>query len=699
MEVENKKGSKIATRMIFLCGSVLAVLIFSMIAAVVTVAKNNLKTIHEDECAFVVDTYTELLSSQIMEYFNLLNGYCFTDVIETEDPQQIVSWLRSHTDIRSADFEYVAFVDLDGNFEADNGTGTTVKDRSYYKDIVEKGMDTTMDDPVESKITGKKIVHICKAAKHNGKLVGFFTGILNVETISNSIKDAKIGTTGVANLFAGNDTLIATSGSLEAANANFDVGINESELPKRIGQSFATGKRDAVWSKNAKNQSSLITFRPVPNSSWLMLFSFDETDIKLALKPVKRIAYIGGILCVVVLILMIGFIILKALQPLKIVQSTINGIAEGNADLTKRIELKGMKNDEVGKVVMGFNQFAGKLQEIVKNLKVSKEDLLITGQTFTASTEDTNRSLEDIISNIKSMDQEISNQSNSVTQTAGAVNQIASNIESLNHMIENQASSVVQASTAVEEMIGNINSVDSSVNKMANAFEQLEKKAVEGVQKQEDVNSLIKSVETESQTLQEANSVISSIAEQTNLLAMNAAIEAAHAGEAGKGFSVVADEIRKLSETSSQQSKTIGDQLKKISDTIRNIVTASSEAGTSFSEVSNEINDTTALVNEIKNAMMEQSEGSKQISQALNNMNDSTAEVRTASLEMSEGNKAILVEIRSLQDSTLSMKDGMEQMSKGASLISETGTTLDTLSKQMEESIKKIGTQIDEFKV
>ncbi len=698
-----KKNSRLTVRIILITAIVVLGLNIVQTVVVNFISKATVTRTYEEECRFITETYSDLLSSKIREYFNLLEVYTNADVVATGDPVQIVSWLQSHANIRSSNFDYVAFVDLEGNFNSDIMTNTTVTERSYYIDIVKNGMDMTMDNPVASKVSGKSVIHICKAAKVNGRTIGFFTGIVSLESISEIVKKAKVGSTGSIKLLSGTGGMIATSSENEdGAKGDAARGSQNPETQKRVAQALSSGKLDSMWVKGhgALGSRGLLTFKGVPNTpQWFILTTLEEKEINLSSNTVTRFLIIGTVVFTIVLVVLISTLLIAALKPLGVVQSTINNIAEGNADLTKRIELRHLKNDEIGKVVGGFNKFAAKLQEIVKNIKVSKEELIRTGENLNVSTENTESSISQIIANIRTMGEEIEAQTSSVDQTAGAVNQIASNIDSLNHMISNQTSSVEQASSAIEEMIGNINSVNASVTKMSDAFEDLEKKAVAGIQKQEDVDHLIKTVEQESQTLQEANAVISSIAEQTNLLAMNAAIEAAHAGEAGKGFSVVADEIRKLSETSSQQSKTIGDQLKKISETITSIVQASSAAGASFSNVTSGINNTTSLVKEIKNAMVEQSAGSRQISVALNNMNDSTAEVRTASLEMSEGNKSILQEIKLLQNATLSIKNGMSQMSTGAARINETGSVLSDLTRQMENSINKIGIQIDEFHV
>lgn len=693
-----KKEKHLLTRILLIVAA--AILIINTFQ-VVFIAKRTKKITNqqiESDYTDLTKSYASQVVLKLSEYKTALDFYINSDAAQTGDTEEIVDWLRTTTSKRNKIFDYVAWVDETGKFQTDNGNETFVTQRDYYQAIVKNGADDFIDNPATSLTTGKTIIHVCRAVKHGGKNIGFFTGTVSMETINKLVKDITVGETGIATLFSGNGKVISTSGDLDemetlaADKANNDV-------KNHIQTNSTSEYAGHFWNRNPHGHKQFNIFSGISGTQWSLVIMIEGAQIFRIANEIILYMSVAALILAVTLILVLSLCIVSIMKPLVVVEKTLQGISSGNADLSKRISVKTNADNEIGRLASGFNTFVEKLQHIIIAMKQTKTELVAAGTKLNDSTEDTAASITQIIANIESMTGNIGTQSESVAQTASAVNQIASNIESLNKMIENQSASVTEASAAVEEMIGNINSVNNSVTKMAEEFNQLEQKAADGVQKQDDVNARIQVIETESQALQEANTVISNIAEQTNLLAMNAAIEAAHAGEAGKGFSVVADEIRKLSETSSSQSKTIGEQLKKITDSIQEMVTASQEAGISFSRVSSGINMTNNLVQEIKNAMQEQGEGSKQISIALNSMNDSTSEVRTASSEMSEGNKTILEEIKVLQNATLSMKEGMEEMNIGAKKINETGSNLSSISENMKSSITKIGDEVDQFQV
>lgn len=224
-------------------------------------------------------------------------------------------------------------------------------------------------------------------------------------------------------------------------------------------------------------------------------------------KPFDFYAFISScaIPAIVILILFMIFFVAglgkQIIAPLKLINATISEISLGKADLSRRINVKTTLTF-VKRLVENFNVFMEKLQQIIKEVKESKEELLMMGGGIFNSAENTFESIKEISENIENLVNNIQNQILSVLETSSSMNQISINISSFNKVVDNQASIVTEASVAVEQMLGNISSVNSSIEKLSDSFVTLENGASSGVLKQSDVNTRIEQIREQSQMLQ-----------------------------------------------------------------------------------------------------------------------------------------------------------------------------------------------------
>ncbi|WP_407427464.1 cache domain-containing protein, partial [Treponema sp.] len=472
-ETVKQKRSSLIKGLVFFVGLVIVLVNVIQVLFVTSNAKKDIVAEDIDMYNNMIDGYSAAVVNTLEGYFKELNVYYHADIMEDGALDEVITWLQNpeHEDMRG-EFDYIMVAGPDGKAYTDIGTKTDISERDYFQAVMQEGKDRYVDNPVISKTTGQPVIHITRALKDRyGRTFAMLAGVVNVNLLTTEINRIKIGANGYGYLLAGDGTVITHPVKDFIMQKNFITGITGGKEGRNgdmiaVAEAMAAGEEGAAWiNANGRSGKDLIVYSPISGTPWSLGLSIPDKQIYDLVNAISRLLLIFAAVCVVALVLISAFLLLRSLKPLQIVESAITGIASGDADLTKRIEIN--SNNEIGFVVKGFNAFASKLQTIIGDVKNSKDELMVAGENLSSATEDTSSSITEIIANIESMKHQIDSQSQSVNQTAGAVNEIASNIESLEHMIEAQSSGVTQASAAVEQMIGNISSVNMSMEKMA----------------------------------------------------------------------------------------------------------------------------------------------------------------------------------------------------------------------------------------
>jgi len=302
--------------------------------------------------------------------------------------------------------------------------------------------------------------------------------------------------------------------------------------------------------------------------------------------------------CIGVALLVVGFLIRishDVVSTLENMSQVLYKLADG--DLTQRLAVNEVRNDELDKVGMAVNKMTASLSQVLTRVTDSS-------QTLDQGASDLSNNLTEMVNNNLETDKQ-------AMSMAAATEQISCTIRDMSQAIDAAHQQAQQAHLSAEQGGEVINSAIGSLSELAQVFDKL--------------NRQVGELEVSSKRVDGVIEMINSLAGQTNLLALNAAIEAARAGEAGRGFSVVADEVRNLAGKTVQATQDITDIIGEMQNGTQALMLAMDE-GSAHVKQGSELGDKAATaVEQIKLLVHDVTERNKELSVNIEDVSESTA--------------------------------------------------------------------------
>jgi len=371
------------------------------------------------------------------------------------------------------------------------------------------------------------------------------------------IKDIKSFT---ANMKQGNEKtrLEDIAGSLEELSKILEMDIQDES---QIGQTVSLVSQNirGQLGKYKSDFAGLLKDRSKRFTQFVPIISKSTRNALIAYFVVIPIA----------IIISIGIGLFFSAKTYKGINDSLTGIEKiSMGNISERLNIG--TEDEIGEISKRLNQFAEKLEHIIRNIKNGNMEII------------------SVVNMLRELEKEMTN---TVDNTTEKISSVAIAHEELAQTAGEIAQNCFKVVKSAENSKDIAKKSFDIMNNIAESMENTKNVA-------NDTVDVMKNLSNSSMFIENIVTLIEDIADQTNLLALNAAIEAARAGEYGRGFAVVADEVRSLAERTIKATKDITESIKNIK---KEMVNASNLIDMNVTSV----NESFSVVNDAKQTLQE----------------------------------------------------------------------------------------------